>query len=160
MLASHRELLGVADAGVFTLAACLAVAGAAVLNAVLPRILTRDGDLAVTSRVSFAMLLLAWGPLMAFHLENIPGLGALRIHAAEGSFLAEHIPFLEVSLLGVLQLATMCLAAVLAMITLWRIRIHAEKHRTRIIAWGWRIMLGICAVYLFAAIGLVLLGGA
>jgi transcriptional regulator with GAF, ATPase, and Fis domain/polyferredoxin len=159
MLASHRELLGIAGVGGFTAAACLAVAGAAVLSAGLPKMLSRDADLTVTSRVSFALLLLAWGPLMAFHLENIPGLGALEIRAAAGSFWVRHFPSLQVSLLSVLQLGTVLLAAGFAAITLGRIRVHAAKQGIAIVPWGWRILLGICALYFLATVALVLFGG-
>lgn len=162
MLASHREQLGLADSGSFTVAACLALGLAFALNIGLPRLLSRDRDPVVTSRVTFAMLLLAWGPLMAFHLENIPGLDSLRLGSTwvppAGSFWAGRVPALEVSLLTVFQFAAVFFAALLAAITLWRIRVHAAKQGTEIVPWGWRIILVTCAAYLVAAVFLVSLG--
>lgn len=141
----------------FTAAALLAVAIAVVLHAVLPRLLSRehDPDPAMASRVAFALLLLSWGPFMAFHLQEIPGLAALHIRVVEGSLWTAYLPITEVSILPILQLAVIFLAAIFAMIALWQIGVRFTRHEVTSEPWGWRVLLGLCTFYLLTAVSLI-----
>jgi polyferredoxin len=160
MLASRKEGVGLSGAWEFTVAGCAAVAAAFVLSAAFPRLLSRQRDLTVASRIAFALLILAWGPFMAFHLANVPGLDALGIHFAAGSPWAERIPSLEVPLLEVLQIASISVAAILAGVAFWRIPVHAGGQGAQLILGGWRVVLALGAVYLAVAFYLVILGEA
>ena len=88
------------------------------LKFALPRLLSRDRDPALTTRIGFALLILGWGPMMAFHLENIPQLDTLRIHAAARSLPHPYFPTTELTLLVALQYSTILNAAVLAVVFL------------------------------------------
>ena len=155
MLASQRTGPTAAE---FTLTSCLAVAAAFFSARALPRVMSQERDATVTSRAAFALLLLAWGPFMAFHLANIPGLAGLRVSQPQGSLWGLQLPTWDISLLGVLQPAAVLFAALLAGITLWRIRIHAVKQGVEVDRWGWRAMLGICVAYVAAALLLAMPG--
>ena len=158
MLASRRPGWGLGGAIGFTAAGGLVLAVSFALAAVLPRLLSRDGNLAVASRAALALLLWAWGPLMAFHLANIPGLEALRIRAASDSFWTRHVPSLDLSLLTVLQFAAVLFAAAIGGITLWRIRVHASTQGAELAPWGWNAFLAAAMAYLAAAVALVAIG--
>jgi hypothetical protein len=158
MLASHDPRWGMSGVAGFTIAACVAVGMTLAANAGLPRLLSRDRNLVVASRVAFALLLLAWGPLTAFHLQNIPGLGELLVRSAEDSFLAEHFPSFELCLLSAMQFTAVLFSAILAAITFWRIRVHSAERGVRISPWGWRLLLAVGAAYLFFALLVLFFG--
>jgi polyferredoxin len=160
MLASRSATWTSTGAG-FTMIVLMAVGLAAVFKTSLPGLLSKeaDPDPALASRVSFALLILGWGPAMAFHLEHVPGLESLWLHAAPGSFMARHFPSGEVSLLLVLQVATIVFAWALAAIALWRIRIRFQEQGMKPPTGRWRILQLFCLIYLAAALALVLPGG-
>ena len=160
MLASHKaEALG--RTGWYTAAVVAAVAAGLAGRAVLFRFLGRGGraDPAAVAAVAFALLVLAAGPLMAFHIENVPALGAMRVtvpSAAVGPWPGEPV---HVPVLAIVQVSAVVLAAVLAAVALWRVRVRFAE---RGIASGrpCRIALrAVCLVYVLAALGLVMLRG-
>ncbi|MFH0794668.1 MAG: hypothetical protein V2A74_11615, partial [bacterium] len=156
LLASHRGIWTTDSFGGFTAVSTGAFAVALGLGAALPKILSREGDPTLASRVAFALLILAWGPFMAFHLENIPEISNVRISAREGSALAQLFPTAELTLLVVLQYATVFIAALFAAVAFWRIRVHAGKQQdTELVPWGWATLLVICLVYVITATLLV-----
>jgi len=104
------------------------------------------------------LLVFGWGPFMAFHLQNIPQLSSLYVHAARGSFLEEHLAVQGISLLGLLQLGAIGVAAVLAGVALSRIRFHSKQHDIKIVPWGWRALSALCTVYCLAAAVIVFTG--
>ncbi|HEA68413.1 MAG TPA: hypothetical protein ENI07_16565 [Desulfobacterales bacterium] len=93
MLASQKVIWISGTTG-FTVSAALAVALAFVLRFFLPRLLSADPDPdpAVTTRVAFALLVLAWGPIAAFHLANSSVLTGLNLSAGIGSFWEDLFP--------------------------------------------------------------------
>jgi transcriptional regulator with AAA-type ATPase domain/polyferredoxin len=139
------ELTAVALAAIF-----LGIA----LNTALPRLLAdkTEPDNTIAARVSFGLLVLAWGPLMAYQLSNIPGLTSLRLYAVPGSFPGNLFSFGEVTLLVLLQLAVILFAALLAAVVFWRIRIQAGKEDLKLNAKGWKMLLSINALYVVFAI--------
>jgi polyferredoxin len=158
MLASQRAGWGVDGAIGFTVAGGLVLAVSFTVAAILPRLLSRDGNVGVASRAMLALLLLGWGPLMAFHIANIPGLETLRIHATPDSFWTRLVPSLDLSLVTVLQFGAVLFAAVVGGITLWRIRVHMTRQDAEIVPWGWNAFLAAATVYLTVSICLVILG--
>jgi hypothetical protein len=158
MLSSHK-LAWNATAGGFTVLAGLSVVLAFVLGAGLARLFANDHDPALTCRVAFGLLLLAWGPFMAFHLYDIPELDAILIQAADGSVLSSILNTTPISLLFILQLAVVALAAACTAICFWRIRVRQAGYDGKTGSWPWRFIVALCAVYLLVTIALILPGG-
>ncbi|HUT24827.1 MAG TPA: sigma 54-interacting transcriptional regulator, partial [Sumerlaeia bacterium] len=157
MFASQKAVWGTDGPVGFTVAAALVFGMAIALNAVLPQLLSQDRNTTLAARVAFALLVLAWGPFMAFHLENVPGLDAVGIYAVQGSFWAQHLPVDKVTLLALIQFGSVLAAALFAALTLWRIRAHFAKEGGKLSVWGWIVVLAICIAYLSAAIVLAIL---
>jgi transcriptional regulator with GAF, ATPase, and Fis domain len=156
MLASQKDAWGTHSAAGFTVAMGAAVVAGIGLGALLPRLLCQDDDRTPASRAAFALLVVAWGPLMAFHLENIPGLGALGIHAAAESGLARLVPALNLPLLGVSQIAVIALATLLALVSFPRIWRHLDDGVGHRAVWRWSVIGMLSAVYLGVAVALVI----
>lgn len=157
MLASHW-LTWITTAAGFTVTALAAIGFAAALNFALPRLLanSEEPDPGVITRVGFALLVLGWGPFMAFHLENIPGLGALMLQVAEDSFWPRSFGTTKISLLTLFQFAAIAVSAIFCGLTLSRIRARFTKQGTPPSTYGWRILLIICGLYFLAAVSLIL----
>lgn len=146
-------------------AAVLAAAGlGAALRVGLSRLLACEDapDLAVVPPVAFALLVLASGPLMAFHLGNIPGLAMVRLHAAAGSADLAESPIGQIPLLTVLQVAAVLISLVLATVALWRTRVRFSSLGVQLARWRWRIPISLCLcdLYTLTALGLILLQAA
>jgi hypothetical protein len=156
MLASQTDAWGTRTAAGFTLAMGAAVAAGIGLGALLPRLLCHNEDRTPASRAAFALLVVAWGPLMAFHLQNIPGLDALGIHAAAESGLSRLVPALNLPLLGALQLAVIGLATLLALISFPRIWRHVDEAVGHRAVWRWSVVGVLAAAYLGVAAALVI----
>ena len=104
------------SAGIFTAGLFATLLLSLAFRSALPKILSRDkgsGTEAATRSV-FTLLVLAWGPAMAWQLEHVSGLASLRIHPEAGSRLANIFPTGGVSLLSVLQVGVIVAAAALA----------------------------------------------
>ena len=157
MLASHW-LTWITTAGGFTVTALAAVGFAAALNHALPRLLVsgEEPDPGLITRVAFALLVLGWGPFMAFHLENIPGLGALMLQVTEDSFWPRSFGTTEISLLTVFEFTAITVSALFCTLTLSRIRARFARQGAPPSTYGWRILLVICGLYFLAAISLIL----
>ncbi|MBI5155393.1 sigma 54-interacting transcriptional regulator [Candidatus Poribacteria bacterium] len=118
--------------------------GALVLGAgmalALAKTLSPDADPVLAARVSFAAMLLAWGPYMAYHLEFVPGLSSMVIVSSGSAG-----PGLQVIVL--LQIATLLLAGLLCGTALWRIaarfKIEGGHHRPGV----WRAVAVCCLLY-------------
>lgn len=87
------------------------------IERLLARWLSPVADPAPAARVAVALALLAWGPLMAFHLGNVPGLADLSVRAAtatlEGLWPTSGLPVLAG--LQVTMVLASALAAVIAL---------------------------------------------
>ena len=156
VLLGARSTVWLATPHRFTVAAVLAVIFAMALYTVLPRLLSREHypDPAMVSRVALALFILGWGPLMAFHLHEVPGLTALQIRVVEESFWTPYLPITEVTVLLILQLAVIFLAAIFAIISLWKIWVRFTRQEVKSERWRWQILLGLCTLYLLTAVGL------
>ena len=92
-----------------------------------------------------------------WHTEPLARLEALHIRIAEGYFWTPYLPFTNMAVLPVLQLAFIFLAAILFMILLWKIWIQIKQQKVELNPWGWRILIGICSFYLLIAVLLSIL---
>ena len=157
MMAS-QQVHWIKGPGGFTGMAFVAVGLAFAFHSRLPRMLLRDpdSDPAMPSRVAFALLLLGWGPLMAFHLGHIPGLASLHIVLDEGSLLGGHLLVTKITVLSVLKLLAILIASISAFFSLWHVYVRARLQDAEFTSWGWRVVMGICVLYLLTALGLLL----
>jgi len=74
------------------------------------------------SRISFALLILAWGVLAAFQFSNIPIFNSLEIHSPQGTAWNTFVSSSGVSLIKILQSATIIIAAMFAWFTVLSIK--------------------------------------
>ncbi len=156
MLASQKNAWGTQTTAGFTVALLAAVGAGVGLAALLPRLLCHNEDRTPASRAAFGLLVVAWGPLMAFHLENIPGLDALAVRAAAGSGLARLVPALDLPLLTVLQIAVIGLATLLALVSFPRIWRHVDEAVGHRAMWRWGLVGVLAAAYLGVAAALAI----
>jgi hypothetical protein len=155
MLSSHR-LPWIADAGGFAIGASLTLLLAYILNAVLDKLFADNHDPALMCRVAFALIILAWGPFMAFLLYNIPELDAILIRAGNESILSPILNTKPITLLFILQLAVIIFAAACTAISFWRIRAHQKKNEAKTSHWQWKCIAALSALYLLVALTLIL----
>ncbi len=138
-----------ATTGGLTSTALLAVACTLVLRPLLPRVLSTGThrDKSLTSRVAFSLLILAWGPAMAYQLGHIESLARLKIHAPGGSFLLQHLAGGEISVQLVLQLAVILLAGLLTAFSLAGVRARFRNRDDAVSPGVWRALHLMCAAY-------------
>jgi len=149
----------IATSAGLTIMGVLAVLAGVLLSWRMPSILAgQDGkpDHGVASRTAFALLVLAWGPLMAYQLANIPGLRDFRLHLTAGQRLP--VPFAAdgLGVLTALQVSCMVLACALALVTFWRIGAGLARQGIRPGKAGWRLVEGLGVVYALAVFLLLL----
>jgi polyferredoxin len=139
-----------ADVWGFTLMSLLALAVAAGLHRWLPRWLSSGAEPLPAARTAFAVMILAWGPLMAFHLGNVPGLETLVVHGRSEAFLSTLVPATGIPVLLGLQLAVVAGASLAGGFALWRIRQGMDHDSVR--RRSWRALgasaMGYCALAL------------
>ncbi len=157
MLASHKVIWISGTTG-FTVSTAVAVALAIVLRFFLPRLLCTDPDPepAVVARVAFALLVLAWGPVAAFHLANSSALTGLNLSAGTGSFWEHLFPQGQIQLVLLLQLGAVMISGGFAGISLWGIRSRFVREGVPLSRMGWRTLVSLCLLYLVTSVGLVL----
>jgi hypothetical protein len=157
MLASQGSTWAATTAG-FTVNALLSIIATLAALPLLPRLLAagKSLDPVLSPRVAFSLLVLAWGPAMAYQLNHIESLAGLRIQAVGGS---SPFPFLSSGTLTVqasLQAGVILLAGLLAFICLAGIRWRNSRLGTPVAPWGWRAILLVCAAYTALSILLVM----
>lgn len=155
MLASHAGEWSTTNPLIYTVMGIACLGLAYLMSRLLPRLLSRDGDQVTAARVAFILALLAWGPLMAFHLGNIPGIDLVNIQARAGVVLPADSPFAEISLLEILQFAVLLFAILLAAVALWRTWVRASLQVGEIYRPGWLVLLVIMVTYSVVASSLV-----
>lgn len=160
MLASHKlALLG--EWLYYTGVVALAVAAGLASVRPLRRLLVGKGhsDPEAVAAVALALLALAAGPFMAFHLENIPSLAEIELRVP-ASLIGDYPagPHL-VPLLAILQFGSILASVILAAIALWRIRVRLKGRDITPMRGCWMFLRIVCLVYLLAALALVTLPG-
>ncbi len=141
-----------------TLGGLAAIGCGALMAWLLPTLLHGDGeeDSPVPAQVAFALMILGWGPLMAYQFGNISALSAFHLGSDPPSLLARFVGAGNVTLLPIAQLFILVLAAALAAITLWRIGVRAARDGITVAWGGWFLLLTGCTAYLAISVALVL----
>lgn len=145
-----------------TLAGVAAIAVGIVLHLFLPALVTTTHDSEeltdsrVATQVSFALMALGWGPLMAYQLGNIPMLRTLVLEPAPGSFWASLPLQAPWAVMAALQVLVVILAGLLATIALARIQVLAKHRGTPLSSIGWTSLWMFCTAYVVTALVLIL----
>jgi len=106
----------------------------------------------VAVQVAFALLVLGWGPLMAYQIANIPTIASLRFGASSGSFWAQVLPAGGLSLEVLVQSLLIVFAAGLAVVALGGIVFLARRRGVGISRVGWGALSVLCMLYVGAAL--------
>jgi hypothetical protein len=136
--------------------ACLAVIGlGALMSRSLGHVLQgRERTTAFTASVACALLVLGWGPLMAYQMDHIRLLHELSVVGSAGSPWVRWLgPRIEVVTLA--RAAFVVFAAVLSATILWNARGRALQSGETVRASGWWLVVAGCTVYTFVSIYLV-----
>ncbi len=137
-----------------------AIAVGALLHRFLPHLLLPSSPNDVESQaypgvavqVAFALLVLGWGPLMAYQIANIPTIGTLRFLASSGSFWAQFLPAGGLSLEFLIQSLSIVFAAGLTVVALGGIGFLARRRGVGISRVGWVALSLLCVLYVAAAL--------
>ncbi|MCP4673527.1 MAG: response regulator [Desulfobacula sp.] len=158
VLLGARTTVWLADPLMFTAAALLAVIGGIALHVTLPGLLSREQspDPALISRVALVLFILGWGPLMAYNLQEIPLLEALHLKVAEGYSWEFYLPITNIAVLPILQVTFIFSAGMFVIILLWKIWIQSKQQTVKFNPRGWKILIGMCTLYLLIAVCLSL----
>ncbi len=140
-----------------TLLGLAAVGFGVLLSVRLPRLVEQEPEAAspVVTSVAFSLLVLGWGPLMAYQLGNIPALRWVFLAGHPGTAIADWLG--QLSLLPVLQLLSIALASGLAAVALWRIAARAREQSVALNRAGWAALSMLVVVYVIAAVALVVM---
>jgi polyferredoxin len=138
-----------------TLACWLTLPAAAVTApAIRPLVQQRSRSTALAAATACALLVLGWGPLMAYQMGHIPVFQQLVV-VAEGGSWWDRWPGPEVSIETLLRVGWVVFAAALSAIILWNANGVARKSGIAIRASGWALLITICTAYTFGALWLV-----
>ena len=153
MLASHKSTW-VADSiwwytGMLLAAVCAGIG----LHSLLRRLF--GDETGVVTSIAFALFVLGAGPLMAFHLQNIPFVETVMVSMPAEVFGAVS-GSVQIGLLEVLQFLAIMIAAGFTAVAMWRIRVRIVDRGMAL--WGWRIVDALAAVYLVGALALLFIG--
>ncbi len=138
-----------------TVACWLSLAAAAAVSPLLTPLVQRDDrSTALAAATACALLVLGWGPLMAYQMGHIPILEELTLVASSGSWL-DRWPGPEISALVLVAIGWIVFAAVLSATILWNARGVARKAGVPLRAGGWSFLILLCTAYTFGALWLV-----
>ncbi len=106
----------------------------------------------VPVRVAFGLLVLAWGPLMAYQIANVKALGGLTLNAAADSFWAWLLPTAGLDLMRLAQVAVVVLAAMAASVVLGRIYLASQEQTGDRPTIAWVVLVAAVALYVVGAL--------
>ncbi len=141
-----------------TVAILLVVAAALLCRGLLLKLFAvgdKKGTVAM-SRVAFTLLVLGWGPLMAFQIANFPAVNSLTISGLLGPIWNVLLPESGLSLMKLVQFAAILFAALLTAITFLGIRQRFHKDQTPASSSAWMALIGLFVCYLTVNMFLVL----
>jgi hypothetical protein len=153
MFASHKSAWVSAPiwyTGVLLAAVCAGLG----LYRLLRRLFGDETD--VVTSIAFALLMLGSGPLLAFHLQNVPFLTTVRI-SMPARALGSSAGMLQIGLLEVLQFLAIMIAAGFVAVGMWRIRVRILQRK--LARSGWGIVDALAAAYVVGALILLFMGG-
>jgi hypothetical protein len=150
--------IGLVGPVAITVSTVLAMVCGALLAWLVPAVVhgSEAEDSAIPTQVTFALMVLGWGPLMAYQLGNVGALSAFHLGSDPPSLLGRLAGSGVITLLPIAQIGVLLFAAALAGITLWRIGVHAEADSEHI-AWGGRSLIAVGSVaYIAISLALIL----
>jgi hypothetical protein len=138
-----------------TVACWLTLVLAAFLTPMLSPLVQSGGrSTALAAATACALLVLGWGPLMAYQMGHIPFLDSLVVVSQPGTWWARW-PGPAVTTMTLVRVAWVVFAAILSATILWNANGTARKSGVRIRTAGWTILIVVCTVYTFGALWLV-----
>jgi len=138
-----------------TLACWSSLAAAAMAAPVLsPLIQSRGRGTALSAAAACALLVLGWGPLMAYQMGHIPFFESLVVVAQPGTLWARW-PGPAVTSMSLIRVAWVVFASILSATILWNANGAARKSGVEIRVSGWTILIVICTIYTFGMLWLV-----
>jgi len=103
---------------------------------------------ALSAATACALLVLGWGPLMAYQMKHIALLDSLVVLAEPGTWWAVW-PGPAVTVMSIVRVAWVVFAAVLSATILWNANGQARKSGVDIRVSGWTALIVICTAYTF-----------
>ena len=138
-----------------TVACWLTLALAALVAPVLSPMVQDGGrSTALAAATACALLVLGWGPLMAYQMGHIPFFDSLVVVSQPGTWWARW-PGPAVTAMTLIRVAWVVFAAILSATILWNANGTARKSGVRIRTAGWTALIVLCTVYTFGALWLV-----
>jgi polyferredoxin len=138
-----------------TLACWLTLVGAALADRFLPHLIQAGSrSTTLTAATACALLVLGWGPLMAYQMGHIPFFETLVVVSQPGTWWAKW-PGPAVTTMTLIRVAWVVFAAALSAIILWNANGAARKAGIVIRTSGWSILIAVCTLYTFGALWLV-----
>jgi len=145
----------VADPLWLTVACWSTLVAAALASPLLSGLIQEEGSTtALAAAAACALLVLGWGPLMAYQMGHIPFLESLVVLADPNSWWARW-PGPAVSVMSIVRVAWVVFAAALSATILWNANGVARKSGIDIRVSGWAALIVICTVYTFGMLWLV-----
>jgi CRP-like cAMP-binding protein/polyferredoxin len=144
-----------ADPPWLTLSCCLTLGAAALTTPILsPMIQRRGRSTSLAAAAACALLVLGWGPLMAYQMGHIPFFESLVVIAQPGTWWARW-PGPAVSAMSLIRVSWVVFASVLSATILWNANGVARKSGVEIRVSGWVMLIVICTIYTFGMLWLV-----
>jgi hypothetical protein len=120
----------------------------------LPAIQAKGQGTSLAAAAACALLVLGWGPLMAYQMGYIPFLETLVVLAEPGSWWARW-PGPAVSVMSIVRVAWVVFASVLSATILWNANGVARQSGVEIRVSGWTALIVVCTIYTFGMLWLV-----
>ncbi len=128
---------------------------AALVSPILsPAIQERGHSTALAAAAACSLLVLGWGPLMAYEMGHIPFLESLVVVAQPDTWWA-HWPGPAVTIMSLIRVAWVVFGAVLSATILWNANGTARKAGVEIRVSGWTALIVVCTIYTFGMLWLV-----
>jgi CRP-like cAMP-binding protein/polyferredoxin len=138
-----------------TVACGLTLVAAALVTPVLsPLLQTGSRSTALAAATACALLVLGWGPLMAYQMGHIPFFESLVVVSKPGTWWARW-PGPAVTTMSLIRVAWVVFAAVLSATILWNANGVARKSGVTVRTTGWSLLILLCTAYTFGALWLV-----
>lgn len=119
-----------------------------------PMIQSRGRSTALAASAACALLVLGWGPLMAYEMAHIPFFDSLVVVAQPGTWWAAW-PGPAVASMSLIRVGWVVFASILSATILWNANGQARKSGVEIRISGWSVLIVICTAYTFGMLWLV-----
>ena len=114
----------------------------------------RGHSTALAAAAACALLVLGWGPLMAYEMGHIPFFESLVVTAQPDTWWA-HWPGPAVTVMSLIRVGWVVFASVLSATILWNANGTARKSGVEIRISGWTALIVVCTIYTFGMLWLV-----